>query len=218
MHIYQYIKDLLPENPVFIEIGIHYGIDTQRIIPLCKGTPKYIAFEPDPRNFKVTEEKNLPITLMNVAIGEKEEKGTLYLSSGINPNNKLEMTGASSIRKPTELLKNKFKWFINGNFDETVPVSIRSLDKVLKELNTLNIDFIWCDAQGAEHDIIKGGQQSLKNTHYLYMEYSNNEIYEGQEKLEECLKALPNPESWKIIETWKTDILLENKNYGTRKQ
>jgi len=37
--------------------------------------------------------------------------------------------------------------------------------------------------QGAEGDLIAGGQETVANTHYLYTEYSDDEWYEGQPTL-----------------------------------
>jgi hypothetical protein len=43
------------------------------------------------------------------------------------------------------------------------------------------IDFIWADVQGAEEDLILGGLDTLrKRTKYLFTEYNNSEMYEGQ--------------------------------------
>ena len=46
--------------------------------------------------------------------------------------------------------------------------------------------------QGAEGDMIAGGQATLARTRYLYTEYSNEEIYEGEPTLETLLAMLPN--------------------------
>jgi hypothetical protein len=43
---------------------------------------------------------------------------------------------------------------------------------------------------------------------YLYTEYSNDEIYEGQASLNQILAALGS--NWRIVHDFKTDILLEN--------
>jgi hypothetical protein len=61
----------------------------------------------------------------------------------------------------------------------------------LKKNNIQVIDFVWCDVQGAEEKVIRGGQETFKNkVKYFYTEYSNDEQYEGQPKLKQILKLL----------------------------
>ena len=46
------------------------------------------------------------------------------------------------------------------------------------------------DVQGAEIDVTRGGRNALISTRYLYTEYSNEELYEGQLSLKQLLKEL----------------------------
>ena len=54
----------------------------------------------------------------------------------------------------------------------------------------LSIDFLWADIQGAEGEMIRGGQKALSATPFLYTEYSNDELYEDQVSLCEILGLL----------------------------
>ena len=45
---------------------------------------------------------------------------------------------------------------------ETYPVPMRTLDEILGDLNLTRLDFIKCDAEGADVDILKSGRESLK--------------------------------------------------------
>jgi hypothetical protein len=72
------------------------------------------------------------------------------------------------------------------------------------------IDFIWADVQGAEIDLIQGGQQALAQTRYFYTEYSNAELYEGQIPLRDILKLLPN---FQLVYRFSHDVLLKNKRW-----
>ena len=74
------------------------------------------------------------------------------------------------------------------------------------------IDFIWADTQGAEGAIIRGATETLKFTKYLYTEFSDYEMYEGQINLDGILKLLP---TWKVLKIYETqfrddNVLLEN--------
>ena len=68
------------------------------------------------------------------------------------------------------------------------------------------------DVQGAEIDVIRGGRNALKYTRYLYTEYSNKELYEGQISLKPLLDELID---FDVIVRYPDDILLKNKNEST---
>ncbi len=70
------------------------------------------------------------------------------------------------------------------------------------------IDLVWADVQGAEIDMIEGAEESFSKTRYIYTEYDDEELYEGQSNLEGILAALPNFEPVKVF---KNDVLLKNK-------
>ena len=65
------------------------------------------------------------------------------------------------------------------------------------------------DVQGAEIDVIRGGRKALRNTRYLYTEYSNKELYQGQLSLKQLLKELAD---FEVVARYTDDILLKNKN------
>ncbi|WP_283812796.1 FkbM family methyltransferase [Bradyrhizobium cytisi] len=48
------------------------------------------------------------------------------------------------------------------------------------------------DVQGAESDVIAGGTHTLSNTRFIYTEYSDHELYEGQLSLQGILDLLPD--------------------------
>ena len=71
-----------------------------------------------------------------------------------------------------------------------------------------DIDFIWADVQGAEGDMIRGGQRALAKTRFLYTEYCNRELYEGQLSLRQMLGLLPE---FEVVRRFPNDVLLENR-------
>ena len=75
------------------------------------------------------------------------------------------------------------------------------------------VDFIWADVQGAEGDMIRGGLRVLSRTRYLYTEWSDDELYEGQATLTEILRLLPD---FRVVELWSDDVLLENTRLASR--
>lgn len=213
MDIFQYITHLLKDvdNPIVFEIGAHHCEDTPRIREAANNTYKYFAFEPDPRNIKVIKESGIHnmVCFCPWAIGNQYGHIDLHQSSG-NAHGGEDWTGSSSIRKPKNHL-DAHPWC---KFEDSVKVPIATLDHVFNIFRAIDhIDFIWCDIQGAEGDMVKGGQEALKSTRYLYCEYSDAELYEGEMKLDEWMKLLPG--KWSMIERWPHDILLRNDAYNT---
>ena len=95
-------------------------------------------------------------------------------------------------------------------FDQSITVKTSTLDDWCNDHSIEVIDFIWMDVQGAELDIFRGGKNALSKTRFIYTEYSNIEIYEGQANLPELLKHLKN---FKIIIRYQNDVLLKNTQF-----
>ena len=92
-------------------------------------------------------------------------------------------------------------------FDQLIKVKTLTLDTWCKNEGVEGIDFIWADVQGAEGDLISGGKQALARTRYLYTEYSNRELYEGQLRLQTLLSLVPD---FTIVHRFAADVLLKN--------
>ena len=214
MNIFHYINLLLRdiEYPVIFEIGAHHCEDTLHIMHAAGNRPlRYFAFEPDPRNLEVIKEIGITDELVIVcpwAIGNSRGYIDLYQSSG-NANGGEDWTGSSSIRPP----KNHLEAHPWCQFKSVVQVPVNTLDNTFSTFSRIDhIDFIWADIQGAEGDMVKWGQEALKHTRYLYCEYSDAELYEGEMKLNDWMQLLPG--KWSTIEKWPHDILLRNDSYG----
>ena len=168
--------------------------------------PRYIVFEPDPRNVEEIKKRSIykHITLEPFAISDVNGTTDFYLSSGNVDPNQPDWTGSSSILKPKRHL-DEHRWC---KFDQKTTVPTITLDSYCKKEKIDYIDFIWADVQGAEAKMVDGGQNILKATKYLYCEYSNAELYDGQKQLNEWIEKLPG--SWKVVEQYPHDILLES--------
>ena len=200
------------EDPVILDIGCNDGTHTLKFLSLFKN-PAVYSFEPDPRaqerfKTKVTDQR---ARLFNVALAAVDGSADFYVSGGypsaewedVMPNG-WDMSG--SIRKPAEHRK-AFPWC---TFDQKIEVRTQRLDTWCRDESVEAIDFIWADVQGAEVDLIDGGQRALRQTRYLYTEYSNQELYEGQVRLGAILKLLPD---FEVACRYKNDVLLKNKRY-----
>jgi FkbM family methyltransferase len=215
MNIKNFIKENLNNESVFFEIGTHFGVDTKEFINITKNLH---CFEPDHRNIEIFKQLNLPIILNEYAISDFDGTSKFYLSSGnvyeskYGPTNdelfnQNDWSASSSLMTPKNHIQ-KTPWV---KFENTIEVETKKIETYCLENNIKNIDFIWMDVQGAELNIIKGMGEFKEKIHYIYTEYSDEELYEGQGTKEQIIELLgPN---WDIIFDFGGDILLKNKNY-----
>jgi FkbM family methyltransferase len=213
MNILEFIQQIKPS--LLLEIGAHFGTETQKfreLLPNCE----IIAFEPDPRNLKVLKDRGIDkiCKIEEVAISNENGKLQFYLSAGdcshwsgdplLTGN---DWSASSSLKKPKVHL-DFHKWI---KFEETIEVDSIRLDDY-SPIEHRIIDFIWMDVQGAEDLVFQGSTETLKRTKYLYTEYNNQEMYEGQLNLNQIQEILGS--NWEIVYVYADDVLLKNKSYA----
>ena len=111
-----------------------------------------------------------------VALSDKEGYADLYVET-INPIT----TGASLYKENTE-------WYGEGKY-ETIKVPTSTLD-AKNYFPDQSIDLLKLDTQGAELDILNGGQETLKRTQYALIETSLAEYNQGAPGITEVTKFL----------------------------
>lgn len=220
MHIKEFIKNL--DINVFVEIGMHFGTDTQDFRRMHPNS-RIVSFEPDPRNIEIIKKLSNDniCELYELALSNTNEPMDFYLSSGDSKgllNDPLltenDWSCSSSLKKPTGHLV-EHRWI---TFPTCVKVQCTKLDD-FEPLKNTKIDFMWVDVQGAEDLVFSCAQETLKNTHYVYTEYSNYELYEGQLNQEKLMNFF---EGFRVVPnvcppphpTHGGDILLENINFS----
>lgn len=209
MGIYRHIADIMHKEPgshTVIEIGTNTGVDTNKIYKLSRPC-RYYAFEPNPTSALQFMKQRIAqyVQFNQCAVGNVDGTVEFNQCDCIHPVNRNRFTGASSILEPTDTLLTKHPWII---MKDTIDVPICKLDTFVKERNVpMPITFIWCDAQGAEGQIIQGATETLKRTKYFFFEYFTQEMYKGCMLLDELLELLPG---WTIVERYTLDILLKN--------
>ncbi|MDH4129336.1 MAG: FkbM family methyltransferase [Spirochaetota bacterium] len=196
------------KNPIILEIGCNDGTHTNWIFNIFD-QPKIYCFEPDPRaikRFNDVVKNKTDIKLYQLALSNKNGEIDFYKSSGNNDGltfqDGWDLSG--SIRKP----KYHLVLCPTVTFDNTIKVKSKTLDSWYEENEIEIIDFIWMDVQGAEIDIFSGGQHAISKTRYIYTEYSNIEMYEGQKNLKYIVNYL---KEFEIVERYQSDVLLKNK-------
>ena len=197
LDICQWIQERFsgPEPKVFVEVGAHKGYDTAWMAKIPNTVVH--AFEPDPRNV-VPYAPN--IIFNRKAVSDKDGTASFVLSQSYDDNR--EWTYSSSLKKPKNHLS---RYPVKFN-EKPITVETIRLDTYCKDIPV--VDLIWADVQGAEGEMILGGLETLKKTRYLYTEYSNQEMYEGQINLDKILGLLPD---FQIMEIWDDDVLLVNR-------
>jgi phage terminase large subunit-like protein len=111
---------------------------------------------------------------------------------------------SSSLLPPKEHLV-RYPWV---TFERECLVRTMRLDTWAERFCSRTIDFIWMDVQGAEHLVFMGGQQTLRHrTRWLYFEYYNREMYEGQKSLVGNLELLPG---YRLTATYANNALAVN--------
>jgi len=180
------------QEPVIFEFGTCDGQHTNIMCSILKQMDKtfnYHAFEADYRiipKFNYINSQHLgQIKFNQMAIGNIDGKVKFHLSGGEEKREghfKQEFYGSSSIRNPYKVIE----FWPDMTFEET-EVDCCRFDTYYKKVNPGVIDFIWADLQGAEGDLIDGGQIALTNTRYLYTEYSNDELYQGEIGIEQII-------------------------------
>ena len=183
-----------PGPKIFLELGAHQGGDTAWLARIAGVTLH--AFEPDPRNH-VPAAPNVVVN--RAAVSDHDGRQPFLLSAHGWGR---EWTYSSSLKPP----KNHLLHY-PVSFGGAVEVDVTSLDSYCREGVPGVIDFIWADIQGAEGEMVRGGLATLARTRYLYTEYSDHELYEGQATLPELLAMLP---TFRVLELWEENVLLEN--------
>nr|VFJ64615.1 MAG: fucosyl-beta-1,4-N-acetylglucosamine oligosaccharide 2-O-methyltransferase NoeI [Candidatus Kentron sp. FW] len=199
-------------DPTILEIGCNDGTDTLWFLEIFEN-PKIYCFEPDPRaiaRFKEKVGQHPNINLFEIALSDHDGSVVFYQSDGqLNERAMEDMPEgwdlSGSIKRPKEHLK-VHPWI---NFDKKIMVKTETLDAWCNKQGIDVIDFIWMDVQGAETDVFKGGVNTLAKTRFLYTEYSDTELYDGQRTLKQLLQHL---DYFKVLVRYSGDVLLKNKN------
>lgn len=153
----------ISENAIVIDIGANVGEFSKFWIE--KGH-RAIAFEPDPREFKVLERNNPDGTNHNVGLWEKNEVLRFYSNND---------SGDSSFLPENE----------NGQYIE---LEVKRLDDF--DLENEDIGLIKLEAEGAEPEIIKGGAKVFARARYVSVDVGEERGINKESTLVDVLTLL----------------------------
>jgi FkbM family methyltransferase len=189
-------------EPLVVEIGVCFGDDSMKMLSNANGKLKWVGFEADPRNAKFLQDNGFPV--IQKAVSDEDGRARFHLSGGWTPG--LEgiklHSDSSSLQAPSQHL-NEYPWC---KFDEVVEVETVRLDSVMP---LVKVDLMWVDVQGAQRKVIAGGQRTLNNTRYLYIECHPTPMYEGEPTFEELCALLPD---FELVARWPADLLFRHRS------
>jgi FkbM family methyltransferase len=198
------------DNPIILDIGCNDGSHTLWFLRLFPAATVY-SFEPDPRalaRFKTLVGNDRRIHLSDIAISDNDGVAEFYQSNGSRDERTLaafpDGWDLSGSLRPPKLHLEEHPWV---TFDSKIHVRTKMLDSWNAGVGLEEIDLIWMDVQGAEGDVFAGGKNTLERTKYVYTEYSNKELYEGQLDLPRIQLALSN---FTLVQRYACDVLLKN--------
>lgn len=165
----QYLKALLPIDPIIVEAGAWDGNDTLEMGDIWP-TGTIHTFEPVPSLNEILKERVKPfknIHSYTYALSDKNGITQFYISSGTS-------TASSSLLAPKEHLEAHPTVY----FNQIIDVETITLDAWAEKYNISRIDLLWLDIQGAELKVLKASPKILKTVKAIYTEVSEREFYE----------------------------------------
>jgi FkbM family methyltransferase len=135
-----YMRDFLPitKDSIVVDVGAHIGCFS---IIAARNAYKVLAFEPEPKNYRMLKENVRLNNLKNISIFEMAVSGSHgYQDIAIYVNGS---TGSHSL------------YHGNGRDITKKRVQTISLEEIIRKEALPRIDFLKLDCEGAEHDILK---------------------------------------------------------------
>ncbi len=151
-----------------IDIGAAKGNWTKELVKIFPNT-KFLMVEPLKENLKSLED----------VCSEKENiKYWTGIVCGYNGESNFNVHSDQS-----SIFNSEFKGSITK-------VQAKTLDSLLTEMNILNVDAIKLDVQGAELEVLKGAEKSIKSCKVIQMEVSFRKIYENAPLVHELIRYM----------------------------
>lgn len=138
---YKYLKKQAHKNLLCFDVGGNIGDYTEKLLEFNKDTIVH-TFEPDPKNWKILNEKQFfgKVVLNQLALGETQGRLRLYQGD-------------------------VFSSFHHSSFNDNgvVDVEVDTLDNYCRINNITRIDLLKIDVEGHELSVLKGASNLLSN-------------------------------------------------------
>jgi FkbM family methyltransferase len=186
-----FIAKYLPDFPVIIDAGAHYGYDSMEFSILLKNARIY-SFEPIPEVYKILQKKTRwykNIKCMPYGLSDVSGNALMHVSSGGSD-------GSSSILQPKSHLNDHPEI----KFEKTITVNTITLKDFFESQSLKKVDLLWLDLQGYELPVLKASDSILENVKAIHIEVSTKETYEGVATYKEIRKWLESKKFEVIVE------------------
>lgn len=164
-----FVYPLLPENPIILEAGAHYGEDT---IILSTRWPKgtIYAFEPNPKAFEKLKKAVKDYSNINIfPFGLYSKTGDYPL--WVPPEN----DGTASLLKDNELPEST-AWY---HGEKPITIFCMNLDQWASQEGVDRIDYMWLDMEGTELQMLNSAPKILKTVKVISTEVNFREFRKG---------------------------------------
>jgi FkbM family methyltransferase len=192
-------------SPTVVELGARIGEDENWIRASFSEDVHYVMVEPDLRNCQMILDKGVHRTRRLLIGAVSDHCGTVDFHGSVVDGN---TRGSGSIRKPTKHLE--IFPAVEFPLHLSTRVPSHSLDCIFEREWLSKISLLYVDIQGAERDMILGGQKALSHTQYLFLETEDRELYEGMAVKSELMGML---EGWELIRDFGYNCLLKNLHF-----
>jgi FkbM family methyltransferase len=191
-HFYRinnYLTKLKFKN--FVDIGAHKGEFYKYFIKKNKFINNVVLIEPQKDKIlnllKISKELNHKTIIKNVAIGKKNRQQKFFISTLSSSSTMKAYNNKSFWLRVKKLIF--FLSFKTATEKKQQYVTVKTLDKVLKNLNLKKIDFVKIDVEGAEYEVLLGAVKSLPYINYILIEKQFTALYKEYsfQKIEKIL-------------------------------
>lgn len=186
-----------------IVVGAHHGEEYNDFI--LAGAKNILFIEPQKSNFDILSQKfehKQGVKLQNIALGDKNGKAKLNLSTG-------NQGQSSSLLQPAKHLQEH----PSIKFEGTETVTVKTLDSL--KLNPADYNMLYMDAQGYEGKILNGAVKFLNSMDLVYTEVNQDEVYKDCAQVQEIDTMLQNFErietKW-LSKSWGDAVYIRKTN------
>ena len=173
----QWLRPFLPENPVIVDCGAHYGFDSEEFSRLWPRGRVY-SFEALPSVYAKLHGRvgALPnVRTFPLALGDKDGTAQFHVSEGGGDRPDSDVDQSSSLLPPDEILK----LHPHIRFQRTIEVPVLTLDTWAARENVPRVDLLWLDMQGFEGRFLAASARMLPGVRAIHAEVNRLSNYAG---------------------------------------
>ncbi len=159
---FQFFSNALKDGDCFIDIGAHIGYFSLFASLMVGNEGQVFSFEPEASNYlhlntHIAENNLNNIQAANAALGTKSRKGQLFVNLDNDGGHALWNVGLHDFNKKSRANQT------------TKDINILSLDDVFRDRELNSLRLIKINTEGAEHDVLRGGTDTIKKYNYPYI-------------------------------------------------